>query len=43
VGMSDPDARIGFGFTMNNMQASLVSAGATATVLVDAFYEALKD
>jgi CubicO group peptidase (beta-lactamase class C family) len=43
VGMADPDARIGFGFAMNNLQASLVSAGATATVLVDAFYEALKD
>jgi CubicO group peptidase (beta-lactamase class C family) len=42
VGMADPDARIGFGFTMNNMQASLVSAGATATLLIDAFYEALK-
>ena len=42
VGMADPDARIGFGFTMNNMQASLVSAGATATLLIDAFYEALE-
>jgi CubicO group peptidase (beta-lactamase class C family) len=40
-GMADPDHRLGFGFTMNSMQASLVSAGATPTVLVDAFYEAL--
>jgi CubicO group peptidase (beta-lactamase class C family) len=42
LGMADPDAKIGFGFTMNNMQASIVSAGATPTVLIDAFYEALK-
>jgi CubicO group peptidase (beta-lactamase class C family) len=41
VGMADPDAHIGFGFTMNNMQASIVSAGATATTLIDAFYEAM--
>ena len=40
--MADPDARIGFGFTMNNMQASLVSAGATVTLLIDAFYAALE-
>jgi CubicO group peptidase (beta-lactamase class C family) len=43
LGMADPQAGIGFGFTMNNMQASIVSAGATATVLIDAFYEALND
>lgn len=41
LGMADPDHRIGFGFTMNNMQASIVSAGATPTLLIDAFYEAL--
>jgi CubicO group peptidase (beta-lactamase class C family) len=41
LGMADPDHAIGCGFTMNNMQASMVSAGATATVLIDAFYEAL--
>jgi CubicO group peptidase (beta-lactamase class C family) len=41
IGMADPDARIGFGFTMNNMHASIVSAGATPTMLIDAFYEAL--
>ena len=41
IGMADPDAGIAFGFTMNNMQASLVSAGATPTALIDAFYAAL--
>jgi CubicO group peptidase (beta-lactamase class C family) len=43
LGMADPDHAIGFGFTMNNMQASIVSAGATPTVLIDAFYEALNE
>lgn len=42
VGMADPDAGIGFGFTMNNFQGGLVSAGSTPTLLIDAFYEALK-
>jgi CubicO group peptidase (beta-lactamase class C family) len=42
LGMADPDRAIGFGFTMNNMQASMVSAGTTPTLLIDAFYEALK-
>lgn len=42
LGMADPDARIGFGFTMNNMQSGIVSAGSTPTVLIDAFYDALK-
>jgi CubicO group peptidase (beta-lactamase class C family) len=42
LGMADPDAKIGFGFTMNNMHAGIVSAGATPTMLVDAFYEALR-
>jgi CubicO group peptidase (beta-lactamase class C family) len=41
LGMADPDAKIGFGFTMNEMHAGIVSAGATATLLIDAFYEAL--
>ncbi len=41
LAMADPDLKIGFGFTMNNMQASIASAGATPTQLVDAFYEAL--
>ena len=42
LGMADPDHAIGFGFTMNNMHAGIVSAGATPTVLIDAFYEALR-
>lgn len=37
LGMADPDARIGFGFTMNNMQGGIVSTGSTPTVLIDAF------
>lgn len=41
LAMADPDHAIGFGFTMNNMHASIVSAGATPTVLIDAFYQAL--
>ena len=41
LAMADPDRRIGFGFTMNNMHPSIVSAGATPSVLIDAFYEAL--
>ena len=41
LSMADPDRKIGFGFTMNDMKASLVSAGATPTLLIDAFYEAL--
>jgi CubicO group peptidase (beta-lactamase class C family) len=41
LGMADPDSGIGFGFTMNNMQASMVSAGSTPTVLIDAFYDIL--
>jgi len=41
IGMADPDRRIGFGFTMNKMSMSMVTAGTTPTLLVDAFYEAL--
>jgi CubicO group peptidase (beta-lactamase class C family) len=41
LGMADPDRGIGFGFTMNNMQAGMVSAGSTPTVLIDAFYDVL--
>jgi CubicO group peptidase (beta-lactamase class C family) len=41
LGMADPDRKIGFGFTMNNMQVGMVSAGATPTELIDAFYGAL--
>jgi CubicO group peptidase (beta-lactamase class C family) len=40
IGMADPDARVGFGFTMNRMQMGLVgSAGAFA--MIGAFFEAL--
>jgi CubicO group peptidase (beta-lactamase class C family) len=41
MAMADPDRRIGFGFVMNDMKASIVSAGATPAMLVDAFYAAL--
>lgn len=41
LGMADPDARIGFGFTMNNMHGGIVSAGSTPAVMIDAFYDAL--
>jgi len=41
LGMADPDRHIGFGFTMNNMQVGMVSAGGTPTLMIDAFYEAL--
>ncbi len=40
VGFADPDRKIGFGFTMNDMKMSLASAGPTPTLLVDAFYRA---
>jgi CubicO group peptidase (beta-lactamase class C family) len=43
LGMADPDAKLGFGFTMNRMQGGLVAAGSTATALVDAFYETLAE
>jgi CubicO group peptidase (beta-lactamase class C family) len=40
IGMADPDARVGFGYTMNKMQPGLVgSAGAFA--MLRAFFEAL--
>jgi len=42
LGMADPDAKIGFGFTMNNFQGGIVSAGSTPSALIDAFYDALK-
>lgn len=42
LGFADPDAHIGFGFTMNCMQGGLVTAGSTATALIDAFYAALE-
>jgi hypothetical protein len=38
--MADPDAKVGFGYTMNQMQMGLVgSAGAFA--MLAAFYDAL--
>ena len=40
IGMADPDARVGFGYTMNRMQMGLVgSAGAFA--MIGAFFGAL--
>jgi CubicO group peptidase (beta-lactamase class C family) len=40
IGMADPDAKVGFGYTMNQMQMGLVgSAGAFA--MLGAFFEAL--
>jgi CubicO group peptidase (beta-lactamase class C family) len=39
IGMADPDRRIGFGFTMNKLSMSMVTAGATPTTLIDAFYD----
>jgi CubicO group peptidase (beta-lactamase class C family) len=40
VGMADPDAKVGFGFTLNRMQLGLVGA-AGAFAAVAAFFEAL--
>jgi hypothetical protein len=40
--MADPDLRIGFGYTMNCMSGGLVTAGSTATTVVDAFYEVMR-
>jgi CubicO group peptidase (beta-lactamase class C family) len=42
LGMADPDAKIGFGFTMNNMQWSTTSCDARTRLLIEAFHEALK-
>ncbi len=41
LGMADPDAKIGFGFTMNCMQAGMVTTGTTPGMMIDAFYDAL--
>ena len=41
LGMADPDAKLGFGFTVNCMQGGLVTAGSTAVAMIDAFYSAL--
>ncbi|MGH0031986.1 MAG: serine hydrolase domain-containing protein [Myxococcota bacterium] len=40
IGMADPDAKLGFGYTMNQMQMGLVGA-AGAFAMLKAFYEAL--
>ena len=40
IGMADPDAHVGFGYTMNKMQMGLVG-GPTAFAVLKAFFEAL--
>ncbi len=40
VGMADPDAKVGFGFTLNRMQTGLVGS-ASAFAMIGAFFEAL--
>lgn len=40
IGMADPEARVGFGFTMNRMKLGLVG-GPTAFAAIGAFYDAL--
>ena len=40
IGMADPDAKVGFGYTMNKMQQGLVG-GAGGFAMLRAFFEAL--
>jgi CubicO group peptidase (beta-lactamase class C family) len=40
VGFADPDARIGFGYVMNQMKAGLL-VGNTGAKLIDALYASL--
>ena len=40
IGMADPDARVGFGYTMNRMQMGLVGS-AGAFKMIKAFFEVL--
>ena len=40
IGMADPDAKVGFGYTLNKMQQGLVG-GAGGFAMINAFYEAL--
>lgn len=40
IGMADPDARVGFGYTLNKMQMGLVG-GAGGFAMLRAFFEAL--
>ncbi len=42
VGFADPDARLGFGYVMNQMHAQPLPLVATATALIDAVYAALE-
>lgn len=43
LGFADPDRKIGFGFTMNRMQAGVVTAGSTPTKLIEALYAVLDE
>ena len=40
IGMGDPDAKVGFGYTLNKMQQGLVG-GAGGFAMITAFYEAI--
>jgi CubicO group peptidase (beta-lactamase class C family) len=40
IGMADPDSRVGFGYTLNKMQAGLVG-GAGGFAMLQAFFKAL--
>jgi CubicO group peptidase (beta-lactamase class C family) len=40
LGYADPDAKIGFGYTMNKMQASLL-IDPRATALIEAVYASI--
>ena len=40
IGMADPDARVGFGYTMNKMKQGLVG-GASAFAMLGAFFDEL--
>jgi CubicO group peptidase (beta-lactamase class C family) len=40
IGMADPDSKVGFGYTLNKMQAGLVG-GAGGFAMLQAFFEAL--
>jgi CubicO group peptidase (beta-lactamase class C family) len=40
IGMADPDAKVGFGYTLNKMQQGLVG-GAGGFAMINAFFEAL--
>ncbi len=40
IGMADPDARVGFGYTLNKMQQGLVG-GAGGFAMISAFFDAL--